>query len=477
MSTLTMKFGGSALATPARMRRAVAITLRETKRWQRVLVVVAALEGVTDQLLTVARLAARRDTRGYRRIINEIRERHLAVIGEILANSAELAAMSAQMDRLLFSLLTDCQASAQRPAALPKWSDRIVAIGEQMVAAIFAALLRQEGLPGVALDAARFLITDEVFGNARPLWTETAARVEAQVLPLLISGRLPVVTGYIGSTLAGEVTTLGRGGSDFTASILGLCLGADEVWLWSSVAGLMSADPALIPTARVIAEIDYADAAELAYYGARVLHLKMIAPLQRAQIPLRVKSIHQPEAAGTHIHSAPGRPATVLGVTSLPGVALWPADEGEAFNGAQEVLPPRRDTYDLLHALERVAPRSLGDVELMLASQSSAGSLWCLCAPASATVEEMVQLGEALCRPARVGVASVWRWGAVTIVTVVGGSLVALENSGALNEKLVGLHVLGQTRGAHPTALSYILTAEDGLAAVARLHETLVPPH
>ena len=242
-----MKFGGSALANPARMRRAVAITLRETKHWQRVLVVVAALEGVTDQLLTVARLAARQETRGYRRIINEIRERHLAVIGEMLANSAERAAMSAQMDRLLFSLLTDCQASAQRQAALSRWSDRIVAIGEQMVAAIFAALLRQEGLPGVALDAARFLITDEVFGNARPLWAETAVRVEAQVSPLLASGRLPVVTGYIGSTHAGEVTTLGRGGSDFTASILGLCLGADEVWLWSSVAGLMSAGPGAHP--------------------------------------------------------------------------------------------------------------------------------------------------------------------------------------------------------------------------------------
>ena len=191
---------------------------------------------------------------------------------------------------------------------------------------------------------------------------------------------------------------------------------------------------------------------------------------------MRVKSIHQPEAAGTHIHSAPDSLTTVLGVTSLPGVALRPADEGEALNGAQEGVQPRPDTRDLLRDLERVAPRSLGDVELMLASQSSAGSLWCLCAPASATVEEMAQLGEALCRPARAGAPRFWRWMAVSIVTVVGGSLVAYENSGVLNKKLAGLRVLGQTRGAHPTALSYITAAEDGSAAVARLHEALLPP-
>lgn len=469
-----MKFGGSALATPARMRRAVSITSRESKRWQRLLIVVAALEGVTDQLFTVARMAARRDARGYRRIINEIRERHIAVIQELLADTAARSSMAAQMDRYLFSLLSDCQASAQRPAALPRWSDRIVAIGEQMVAVIFAALLRQEGLPGVALDAARFLITDEVFGNAQPLWAETASLVDAQLMPLFSRGLLPVVTGYIGSTNNGEVTTLGRGGSDFTASILGVCLGADEVWLWSSVAGLMSADPELISSAQVIAEIDYADAAELAYYGARVLHLKMIAPLQRAQIPLRVKSIHQPEASGTHIHSAPGSLKPVLGVTSLPGIAITPANLEVTFQGNKERVSARLDTLDLLRELDQVASRSLGDVALMLASQSSSGSLWCVCAPARATADDLAQLGEALCRPTPVGGPPRWKWQAVTFVTVVGGSLVAHEKSGVLSEKLAGLQVLGQTRGAHPTALSYIMVAKDGSMAVDRLHEALV---
>lgn len=457
-----MKFGGSALATPARMRRAVAITRREIGRWDAVLVVVAALEGVTDQLLSVARQAARRETRAYRRQILQIRQRHQGVIQQLLADSAERAAMDAQLDRLLFSLLTDCQASEQRPAALPRWSDRIVASGEQMVAALFAAMLRQEGLPAVALDAARFLITDERFGNARPLWAETGARVEEQIAPLLAGGRLPVITGYIGSAASGEITTLGRGGSDFTASILGRCLGTAEVWLWSSVAGLMSADPAQVPAARVIEEIDYADAAELAYYGARVLHLKMIAPLQQAGVPLRVKSIHQPEAAGTRIHSSPRREARVLGVTSLPGVLLY----------AEEKVGGRA----LISELERAAPRSLGEVELMLASQSSAGSHYCFFAPANADVEGMAQLGEALCRPARTG--GDWRWQPANIVTVVGGKLVAYEKSGALLERLRGLRVLGMTRGAHRTALSFILAADDGPAAVARLHEIIAsaPP-
>ena len=474
MNTLIMKFGGSALANPARMRRAVSISLRESEQWSRLLIVVAALEGVTDQLLTVAQMAAHRDARGYRRIIHEIRERHLSVIQELLIDAAVRESVTSQIDRYLFTLLTDCQASEQRPAALPRWSDRIVAIGEQLVTMIFTALLRQEGLDSVALDASRFLITDSSFGNAQPIWQETTKQIETQIVPLFSSGFIPVVTGYIGSTGEGEVTTLGRGGSDFTASILGVCLDADEVWLWSSVAGLMSADPELIPTARVIDEIDYSDAAEMAYYGARVLHLKMIAPLQRAQIPLRVKSIHQPEASGTYIHQLPESLTSGLGVTSLPGIAIRPNDVVE--------MPPvynlkdqsRLETLNLLRELDHLSPILSGSLELMFVSQSSSSSLWCVCATARATKEDLAQLGDALCKPTADSGSSRWEWLAVSMVTVVGGSLVRYEQSGEFNQKMAGLQVLGQTRGAHPSALSYILSAEDGADAVSRLHETLI---
>ncbi|MCY4010186.1 MAG: aspartate kinase [Anaerolineaceae bacterium] len=474
MKTLIMKFGGSALANPPRMKRAVSISLRESTRWDRLLIVVAALEGVTDQLLNVARLAAERDARGYRRIIHDIRERHIQGIEEMFVDASVRESITAQMDRLLFNLLTDCQSSEQRPSALPRWSDRIVAVGEKMVTMLFAALLRQEELAAVALDATRFLITDATFGNAQPNWQESAASIEAQVLPLFTDGYIPVVTGYIGCTREGEITTLGRGGSDFTASILGVCLQADEVWLWSSVAGLMSADPEWVSTARVIDELDYGDAAELAYYGARVLHLKMIAPLQSAGIPLRVKSIHQPAAAGTYIHHVSEAGNSVLGVTALPGIAIRPIKALQRLQVRQERDDSQMETLLLLNELDRLSAISAGNLELMSVSQSSSGSLWCVCATARATAEDMNRLGEALCQPKEGGRDARWEWQAITLVTVVGNTALQDAPGDAWQRQLADLQVLGHTRGAHPTAMSFILAASDGAAAVHRLHESLI---
>lgn len=474
MKTLIMKFGGSALANPTRMKRALAISLRESTRWDRLLIVVAALEGVTDQLLFVARLAAERDARGYRRIIHEIRKRHLQVIEELFVDAAVRDSITAQMDRLLFTLLSDCQSSEQRPSAVPRWSDRIVAAGEQLVTVLFTALLCQEGLGAVALDASRFLITDATFGNAQPLWQETAASIDDQVLTLFSDGYIPVVTGYIGCTRDGEITTLGRGGSDFTASILGVCLQADEVWLWSSVAGLMSADPEEVATAQVIDEIDYADAAELAYYGARVLHLKMIAPLQSAGIPLRVKSIHRPEASGTYIHRVPAGGNSVLGVTALPGIAIRPIDALHRPRVRQESDGSQMESLLLLYELDRLSTAITGSLELMSVSQSSSGSLWCVCATVRATAEDMTRLGEALCLSTEGGRESRWEWQAVTLVTVVGNIAHYGAPSDELHQKMADLQVLGHTRGAHPSAMSYILAERDGVTAVRRLHETLI---
>ena len=249
---------------------------------------------------------------------------------------------------------------------------------------------------------------------------------------------------------------------------------SDEVWLWSSVAGLMSADPELIPTARVIDEIDYADAAEMAYYGARVLHLKMIAPLQRAEIPLRVKSIHQPEASGTYIHQLPESSTSVLGVTSLPGIAIRPNEVVEISPEYHLKDPSRLETLNLLRELDQLSPILSGSLELMFISQSSSSSLWCVCATARATIEDLAQLGDALCQPETDNGSSRWEWLPVTMVTVVGGSLVRYEQSGAFNQKMAGLQVLGQTHGAHLSAMSYILLAEDGANAVSRLHDILI---
>ena len=182
-------------------------------------------------------------------------------------------------------MLDQCQRVANNlnDELLPSMSDAMVAVGERLSARVIAALLRQNDIRGVTVDGTELIVTDDVHGNANPLLQRTAQRVQDLLLPMLDREIVPVVTGYIGATETGETTTLGRGGTDFTASVLSALLGAEALWIWSDVDGLMSADPREISSARVIPRLDYNEAAELAYFGAKILHAKMIAPLAKTR--------------------------------------------------------------------------------------------------------------------------------------------------------------------------------------------------
>lgn len=169
---------------------------------------------------------------------------------------------------------------------------------------MIAALLRQNGIRGVALDAFDLIITDDVFGNANPDLDQTQAHIDTNLLPLLKRGLVPVITGFIGSTPTSKPTTLGRGGSDFTAALLAVCTHSEEVWIWADVDGMMSADPREVENARVIDELSYTEIAEMTYFGARILHTRMVAPLREHHIPLYVKNVFNPPKSW-HTHSYP----------------------------------------------------------------------------------------------------------------------------------------------------------------------------
>jgi aspartate kinase len=323
MSTLVMKFGGSLTADARRIARVAQVILAETLAWQRMVVVVSAMGGVTDDLNRAVELAAARNAAGYHRVIADVRSRHIEVIETLFTSAASRCDLVAHVDRLLFDVLNICDAVLARREALPRDRDLVMAAGERMMIYILAALVRQEGLRAAAVDATSLIITDDRYQNANPLMDLIDERVDTILRPLLDEGIVPLVTGFIGATRSGIVTTLGRGGSDFTTTILAASLHAEEIWIWTHVDGVMSADPALVPGAHVIPVLSYEEVGELSFFGAHVLHPRAVEPLLPHGIPLRVRNPFNLDHAGTLIQ--PETVESYIGpkmVTAVDGIYL-----------------------------------------------------------------------------------------------------------------------------------------------------------
>jgi aspartate kinase len=240
-----------------------------------------------------------------------------------------------------------------------------VAIGERLSALLMASYLETQGVPAAAVNADGIIVTDAVFGNADPLMGPTREKAQRELVPMIEKGVLPVVTGFNGATADGRPTTLGRGGSDFSASILASALDASELWIWTDVDGIMTADPRLVPEAAVLAEITYSEAAELAYNGAKVLHPRTLAPLVEKKIPVWSKNSFALDKPGTRIVPAIEAPGGPRAVTSMAEVALVSIEpDSQALNVTQVIARA-------LDALARV------NVEILLLSSSSYRQSFC----------------------------------------------------------------------------------------------------
>ena len=233
---------------------------------------------------------------------------------------------------------------AHRP---PRAVDEAIAIGERLSALLVCEHLRSQGIAAQAVNAAEAIVTDAVFNNASPLMDPTSEKATARLKPLLEAGEIPIVTGFNGATADGRPTTLGRGGSDFSASILAAALGAAELWIWTDVDGIMTADPRLVPDARVLDEITYGEAAELAYAGAKVLHPRTLAPLIEKRIPVWSKNSFAPEKPGTRIVPKLGAGnAGARAVTSMATVALVSLEPASAAIGGIRIMARALDALD-----------------------------------------------------------------------------------------------------------------------------------
>jgi aspartokinase/homoserine dehydrogenase 1 len=318
---LVMKFGGTSMGSAERIRVAAAICT-EQKAQRPVLAVVSAMSGVTDLLLGALRHAEADDEAGIESSIRSLSERHEKTCHELLGEPARCDRALAGIRDLIADFRRIAHGMLMLGDRPPKSVDEAIAIGERLSALMIAEYLESSGIAARAINSAEVIVTDAVFGNATPIMEATRRKAGSLIEPLLATGVLPVLTGFNGATVDGRPTTLGRGGSDFSASILAAALDASELWIWTDVDGIMSADPRSVREARVLDALTYNEAAELAYNGAKVLHPRTLAPLIERQIPVWSKNSFHREHPGTRIISTVEAPSGPRAVTSIANVAL-----------------------------------------------------------------------------------------------------------------------------------------------------------
>jgi bifunctional aspartokinase / homoserine dehydrogenase 1 len=361
------KFGGASLADSPAVRHAIEII--GSFRPEPTVVVVSAMAGVTDALLEVARLAGDGDERTVGSLIAQLRSRHAEVARALLPAGRGRAEMLAQVADVFQELEAMAQGLRLVRELTPRTNDYLVSRGERLSARLFAAALEQAGVKARYVDPTDVIHTDGMFGHASPDFARTDRHAQRTLQPILVRGIIPVVPGFLGATPSGEVATLGRGGSDLTATLLARALGASRVLLWKDVPGLLTADPRVVPDARVIPQLHAREAAELAYYGAKVLHPRALIPLAGRRIPIHVRPFADPASAGTEVseRAAPGK-FPVKALTAAGGQALMTVTG----NGMLGVPGIAARTFAALHSRK---------ISVSLISQASSEHSICFSVP------------------------------------------------------------------------------------------------
>ena len=322
---VVMKFGGTSVADPDAIARLIGIVRHQRERSDAStppVVVVSALAGVTDQLVAVARMAEDGDADRAAAALHALLDRHLAVATAVTNQSRP--ALLAQVNHELNELAALVHALAVLREVSPRSQDAVLAVGELVSSRIVAAALADDGVPSAWVDARTVLITDAEHTGAAPDMIATCERAREHVAPANAGGKVVVLGGFIGATANGVTTTLGRGGSDYSAAIFGACLGVDEIQIWTDVDGMLTADPRIVRDVQVVPHLSFAEASELAYFGAKVLHPATIQPAVARNIPVRILNSRRPEdPVGTLItRERPPSASPLTAVASKTGVTV-----------------------------------------------------------------------------------------------------------------------------------------------------------
>ncbi len=470
--TLVMKFGGTSIGSMESMTRAIQIVCRTKADWRSIIVVTSALTRVTDLLLDNAEKAARGSLEGLSTAENSLRAAHFKIAEALITEPANLARVKEEISTLISGFTTLCQAIAVLGEATPRALDAVASLGERMSVRLLSAAITAAGLPAEYVEATDLIITNRSFQNAHPDFAATTQRTHQILEPLLGRGLIPVVTGFIGATPEGVVTTLGRGGSDYSAAILAAVLPADDVWIWTDVDGVMTADLRLVSEARTLPEITYSEIAELAYYGAKVIHPKTVRPVIDAGIGLRICNTFNPEHPGTRLvtnghytQKIQDRSEVVKAVTAIPKQRLVTI-EGRGMLGVPGVA-----------ARAFAAVASTG-TSVPLISQASSEQSICFAVPSESSNAVLTALRNVFMYEIdQRDIDRVWATEDVTIVTVVGAGMRSTPGvAGQIFSQLGSrdINVLAIAQGSSEVSISLIVEAGATEAAVRALHGLIV---
>jgi aspartate kinase len=444
---IVMKFGGTSVGSPDRIR-GLAERVRERLE-RRPLVVVSAFSGVTDQLIQGAHRALGPRPESHA-VTDAVRTRHVSAARELVATGPARDRLLRQVEDAADQLHTLYTGVEYLGELTSRSLDAISGLGERLSSAIVAAALAEAGLPARDIDARGLIVTDESFGRALPLLDETRERCRATLLPLLDRGLVPVIPGFIAATRGGVSTTLGRGGSDWSAAILGAVLDAEEIQIWTDVDGMMTVDPRTVPGARAIPEVRFQEAAELAYFGAKVLHPAAIKPAIERGIPVRILNSLNPAAPGT----------------TITGDAAWTGPRAIAFKrGITVVLisqPRMLMAHGFVARVFEVFDRHRTPVDLIATSEVSI----------SLTVDDPRRMEAIEADLAALGEVQILR--GMAIVSVVGQGFMSQPGLAArIFQALRDVNLVMISFGASDVNVSFVVAEAEAEKAVRALHAGL----
>ncbi|MFZ1978568.1 MAG: lysine-sensitive aspartokinase 3, partial [Bacteroidota bacterium] len=318
---IVMKFGGTSVEDARAMSNVIDIIKREQARQP--IVVLSAIAGATNTLLKAASMSLEGQLDEAHDRLNQLLERHVTIAENLIDDRATIQQLIMSFKRRFEELKNLCQGIALLGEHTTRSLDAIASVGERLSSLILAEALEQRGIPVELVDARSFIITSDQFTAATPLIEHIEVKIKEILPPILQAGKIPLTQGFIGSTLKGVTSTLGRGGSDYTASIIGSTLGAQEIQIWTDVDGVLTADPRIVPQAQTLDVISFREASELAYFGAKVLHPSTILPAVEKIIPVIVLNSKKPDRSGTRIIANPPRSAlSVKSIASKKGITV-----------------------------------------------------------------------------------------------------------------------------------------------------------
>ena len=456
-----MKFGGTSVGDPSCIRR-VAQIVKQAADECPIVVVVSAMSGVTNRLIRAASRSEAGDSGDSNMIFAELRKQHAEALEALVRDPEKRRRLASTLEKLFGEGEELCKGTALLRELTPRTLDSVSSLGERLSAPIVAATLLEHGIQSEAVESTELIVTDSCHGGADPLMDRTHERSEARLRPLLEKGIVPVVTGFIGATDSGTLTTLGRGGSDYSATILGAALSATEVIIWTDVNGVLTADPRLVPEARTIPEISYREASELAYFGAKVLHPKTLRAVAQAGIPVWIRNSFAPDQTGTKI-TPRGRSngGGVKALTAIRDVALITVG-GPGIVGAPDVVGRTFSTTAEIRA------------SILLISQSSSQNDICLIVASSDAKRTVEALRKEFAQDvAHEKVEHITLDSNIAIVAVVGENMRGTPGVAGRTFNAVGrenVNIIAIAQGSSESNISFVVAEKDMKAALEATH-------